>query len=217
MNSKAKQRVSPSVIRRLPKYRRCLLELQSRGIQRISSKELSRITGFTASQIRQDLNNFGGFGQQGYGYNVEELFKEVGGILGLDKEYNVVLIGFGNLGQAVANYLQNKIGFNLCAIFDINPNLIGTELCGVKVRDAKEIKDFLEMNNADIGIITTDKGSAQNAADLLCGGGVNGIWNFAPLDLVVPPSVVLENVHLSDSLYTLAYYINNQDKQNNPE
>lgn len=210
MNAKEKQRVSPSVVRRLPKYRRCLLELQSRGINRISSRQLSQITGFTASQIRQDLNNFGGFGQQGYGYNVEELFKEVGGILGLDKEYNVVLVGFGNLGQAVANYLQNKIGFNLCAIFDINANLIGNELCGVRVRDSKELKSYLSEGKIDIGIITTDKSSAQSVADSLCEGGVNGIWNFAPLDLVVPSSVVLENVHLSDSLYTLAFYINKQ-------
>lgn len=212
MYSKEKQRVSPSVIRRLPKYRRSLLELQSRGISRISSKELSRITGLTASQIRQDLNNFGGFGQQGYGYNVEELFKEVGGILGLDKEYNVVIVGFGNLGQAVSNYLQNKIGFNLCAIFDINPNLIGTELCGIEVRDSSGLSQFMKENKVDIGIIATDKNSAQNMSNILCAGGVKGIWNFAPLDLIVPYSVVLENVHLSDSLYTLAYYINNQNK-----
>lgn len=212
MYSKEKQRVSPSVIRRLPKYRRSLLELQSRGISRISSKELSRITGLTASQIRQDLNNFGGFGQQGYGYNVEELFKEVGGILGLDKEYNVVLAGFGNLGQAVANYLQNKIGFNLCAIFDINPNLVGTEMRGITVQDFSGLNTFMKENKVDIGIIATDKSSAQNVSNILCAGGVKGIWNFAPLDLIVPYSVVLENVHLSDSLYTLAYYINNHGK-----
>ena len=164
MYSKEKQRVSPSVIRRLPKYRRSLLELQSRGISRISSKELSRITGLTASQIRQDLNNFGGFGQQGYGYNVEELFKEVGGILGLDKEYNVVLVGFGNLGQAVANYLQNKIGFNLSAIFDINPNLIGTELRGITVQNFSGLNQFMRENKVDIGIIATDKSSAQSVS-----------------------------------------------------
>lgn len=212
MYPKTKQRVSPSVIRRLPKYRRSLLELQSRGVSRISSKELSRITGLTASQIRQDLNNFGGFGQQGYGYNVEELFKEVGGILGLDKEYNVVLVGFGNLGQAVSNYLQNKIGFNLSAVFDINAALVGAKVCGIEVRDFSELERFMKENPVDIGIITTDKGSAQNVSDILCGGGVKGIWNFAPLDLTVPQNVVLENVHLSDSLYTLAYYISNQGK-----
>ena len=212
MYSKEKQPVSPSVIRRLPKYRRSLLELQSRGISRISSKELSRITGLTASQIRQDLNNFGGFGQQGYGYNVEELFKEVDGILGLDKEYNVVLVGFGNLGQAVANYLQNKIGFNLSAIFDINPNLIGTELRGMAVQNFSGLNQFMKENKVDIGIISTDKSSAQSVSNMLCAGGVKGIWNFAPLDLIVPYSVVLENVHLSDSLYTLAYYINNHGK-----
>ena len=211
MLSKTKPRVSPSVIRRLPKYRRSLLELQSRGVSRISSKELSRITGLTASQIRQDLNNFGGFGQQGYGYNVEELFNEVGGILGLNKEYSVILVGFGNLGQAVSNYLQNKLGFNLTAIFDINPNLIGSERCGIRVKNSEELKDFLAKYPTDIGIIATDKNSAQRVSDILCAGGIKGIWNFAPVDLRVDSRVVLENVHLSDSLYTLAYYINNQE------
>ena len=211
MESSKKQRISPYVIRRLPKYRRALLELQSKGVQRISSKELSRITGLTASQIRQDLNNFGGFGQQGYGYNVEDLFMEVGAILGLNKEYNVIMVGFGNLGQAVSNYLQNKIGFNLCAIFDINPKIIGSERCGIIVRDYEEIVDFMKENTVDIGMISTDKSSAQNVANVLCNGGIKGIWNFAPVDLVIPPEIVLENVHLSDSLYTLAYYINNKE------
>ncbi len=211
MESREKRRVSPYVIRRLPKYRRSLLELQSKGVSRISSKELSRITGLTASQIRQDLNNFGGFGQQGYGYNVGELFTEVGAILGLNKEYNVMMVGFGNLGQAVSNYLQNKIGFNLCAIFDINPNIIGSERCGITVKDYDEIEEFMREKPVDIGIISTDKSSAQKVADVLCKGGIKGIWNFAPVDLVIPPEVVLENVHLSDSLYTLAYYINNKE------
>ena len=212
MASKEKRRVSPSVIRRLPKYRRCLLELKNNGTQRISSRELSRITGLTASQIRQDLNNFGGFGQQGYGYNVEELFNEVGAILGLDKEYTVVMVGFGNLGQAVSNYLLNKEGFDLCAIFDVNPALIGSKRCGIKVRDAAELEEFVRKSAVDIGIIATDKGSAQEVADVLSRAGVKGIWNFAPLDLVVPESVMLENVHLSDSLYTLAYYISEHEK-----
>ena len=212
MYSKEKRRVSPSVIRRLPKYRRCLLELKNSGTQRISSRELSRITGLTASQIRQDLNNCGGFGQQGYGYNVEELFEEVGGILGLDKEYTVVMVGFGNLGQAVSNYLQNKEGFELCGIFDVNPSLVGSELCGLKVSDASELEEYLKGNEVDIGIIATDKGSAQSVADMLSAAGVKGIWNFAPLDLVVPETVMLENVHLSDSLYTLAYYISEREK-----
>ncbi|MBQ3390298.1 MAG: redox-sensing transcriptional repressor Rex [Firmicutes bacterium] len=212
MYSKEKRKVSPSVIRRLPKYRRCLLELKNSGVQRISSRELSRITGLTASQIRQDLNNFGGFGQQGYGYNVEELFEEVGGILGLDKEYTVVMVGFGNLGQAVSNYLQNKEGFELSGIFDVNPSLIGSALCGLKVRDASELEEYLRGNEVDIGIIATDKGSAQSVADVLSAAGVKGIWNFAPLDLVVPENVMLENVHLSDSLYTLAYYISEHEK-----
>jgi len=210
MYSKSNRRVSPSVIRRLPKYRRSLLELKNNNVTRISSKELSRITGLTASQIRQDLNNFGGFGQQGYGYNVGELFNAVGEILGLDKEYNVILAGFGNLGQAISNYLGNKPGFNLCGIFDINPDITGTQVGGIKVRHSSEMEEYLKNNTADIGIITTDKGSAQAVADILCEGGVKGVWNFAPRDLKVPDSVVLENVHLSDSLYTLAYYISSQ-------
>jgi len=205
-------KISNAVIKRLPRYRRYLQELDKKGVDKISSNEFSGLIGYTASQIRQDLNNFGGFGQQGYGYNVEELFKEVDGILGLDKEYNVVLVGFGNLGQAVANYLQNKIGFNLSAIFDINPNLIGTELRGMAVQNFSGLNQFMKENKVDIGIIATDKSSAQSVSNMLCAGGVKGIWNFAPLDLIVPYSVVLENVHLSDSLYTLAYYINNHGK-----
>lgn len=211
MYTRVRSRVSPSVIRRLPKYRRALLELKEKGVSRISSKELSRITGLTASQIRQDLNNFGGFGQQGYGYKVEALFDEVGEILGLSKEYNVVLVGFGNLGQAVSNYLQNKIGFNLCAVFDINPELVGRELRGIQVRDYSELESYMKENIADIGIITTDKTSAKQVADIMCSGGIKGIWNFANVDLTLPSDVVLENVHLSDSLYTLAYYINNPE------
>ena len=140
------------------------------------------------------------------------VFEEVGGILGLDKEYTVVMVGFGNLGQAVSNYLQNKEGFELCGIFDVNPSLVGSELCGLKVSDASELEEYLKGNEVDIGIIATDKGSAQSVADMLSAAGVKGIWNFAPLDLVVPESVMLENVHLSDSLYTLAYYISEHEK-----
>ncbi len=204
--------ISRVVIQRLPRYYRYLGELKDSGIERISSKELSKLMKVTASQIRQDLNHFGGFGQQGYGYNVEELFDEVGGILGLDKEYTVVMVGFGNLGQAVSNYLQNKEGFELCGIFDVNPALIGSERCGLTVSAATELEEYLKGNEVDIGIIATDKGSAQSVADMLSKAGVKGIWNFAPLDLVVPESVMLENVHLSDSLYTLAYYISEQEK-----
>ena len=205
-------KISNAVINRLPRYRRYLIELEKKGVEKISSKDFSSLIGYTASQIRQDLNNFGGFGQQGYGYNVEELFDEVGGILGLDKEYTVVMVGFGNLGQAVSNYLQNKEGFELCGIFDVNPALIGSERCGLTVSAATELEEYLKGNEVDIRLLATDKGSAQSVADMLSKAGVKGIWNFAPLDLVVPESVMLENVHLSDSLYTLAYYISEHEK-----
>ena len=122
------------------------------------------------------------------------------------------MVGFGNLGQAVSNYLQNKEGFELCGIFDVNPALIGSERCGLTVSAATELEEYLKGNEVDIGIIATDKGSAQSVADMLSRAGVKGIWNFAPLDLVVPESVMLENVHLSDSLYTLAYYISEHEK-----
>ncbi len=209
MIKKTRERVSPSVIRRLPRYRRRLTELRDRGVTRISSKELSQITGFTASQIRQDLNNFGGFGQQGYGYNVEDLYEQVGKILGLDKEYRVILIGLGNLGQAIANYTYfNQIGFKIEGIFDVSPQVVGRRVNDIKVQDYRDLSAYLKRNKIDIGIITTNRDSAQEVADTLSKGNVKGIWNFASIDLNVPEHVALENVHLSDSLYTLAYYVN---------
>ena len=212
VNKKTKEKVSPSVIRRLPRYRRCLKELLEKGIIRISSRELGEITGYTASQIRQDLNNFGGFGQQGYGYHVNDLYKEVGRILGLNKTYDVIIVGAGNLGRAVAHYTYyNKMGFRIAAAFDINPDLIGLKVNDVEVSGYQDLKEYLKKNKVDIAVIATDKGSAQSVADDLCAGGVKGIWNFAAADLKVSQDVVLENVHLSDSLYALAYYINQQD------
>ena len=204
--------ISNSVIRRLPRYYRFLGELEDQLISKISSRELSERMHITASQIRQDLNCFGGFGQQGYGYNVRDLYEEVGQILGLNREYDVILIGFGNLGQAVANYTYfNKIGFKICGIFDVNPAVIGKRVNDIEVLDYNNLDDYLEGHSIDIGIIATDKGSAQDVADKLSKGKVRGIWNFASVDLIVPETVVLENVHLSDSLYTLAYYINQNE------
>jgi len=209
---KSDRKVSPSVIRRLPKYRRCLMELKSEGKTRTSSGEISKITGFTASQIRQDLNNFGGFGQQGYGYNIDELYEEVGLILGLNKEYKMVLVGCGNLGTALSNYIMSRPGFIIEGVFDKNPYVIGSEHAGHSVRDVIELEAFVRERSIDIGIITADKASAQEIADALCEAGVKGIWNFAPVDIAVKNGVVLENVHLSDSLYTLAYYMNEAKK-----
>ncbi len=200
--------VSITVIKRLPKYYRYLGDLLDKGINRISSQELSNLTGFTASQIRQDLNNFGGFGQQGYGYNVEELHKQLGKILGLDKEYNVVIVGAGNIGYALAYYRGfSDSGFKMAAIFDDNPDRIGTKYKENKVYDIKDLPEYLKNNKVDIGIITTHKNLAQKVADIFVEGGVKGIWNFATIDLNLPEQVVLENVRLTESLFTLSYYL----------
>jgi redox-sensing transcriptional repressor len=206
---KENTRISSAVIRRLPKYRRVLKDLSKKGVERISSNELSSLIGYTASQIRQDLNNFGGFGQQGYGYNVEGLYTQIGIILGLDREYKMIIIGSGNLGQAIANYAYYyRAGFIVAGMFDVNPKLIGISINGIEIRDYENLEVYLEKNQVDIGIICTNKSSAQAVADKLCKGNVKGIWNFAPIDIEVPENVALENVHLSDSLNTLAYYIN---------
>jgi len=209
MNHILPNKISNAVIRRLPKYRRYLEDLLNRKIYRISSKDLSELIGFTASQIRQDLNNFGGFGQQGYGYNVKELYEEIGKILGIDKAYIVVIVGTGNLGQAIANYTHfYRTGFIVNAMFDVNPKLIGLRINGVEVMDAEHLEDYLKENSIDIGIICTNKESAQEVATTFCEGGVKGVWNFAPVDIEVCENMILENVHLSDSLHTLAYFIN---------
>ena len=209
---KRDRKVSPSVIKRLPKYRRCLLELKLDGKSRTSSGEISKITGFTASQIRQDLNNFGGFGQQGYGYKVDELYDDVGLILGLDREYKMVLVGCGNLGTALSNYIKSRPGFIIAGVFDKNPYIIGSMHAGHSVRDVIELEDFIRQESIEIGVITADKSSAQEIADALCEAGVKGIWNFSPVDISVREGVVIENVHLSDSLFTLAYYMNEVKK-----
>ncbi len=200
--------VSITVIRRLPNYHRYLGELLQKGINRISSQELSKLTGFTASQIRQDLNNFGGFGQQGYGYSVEELYNELGKILGLDRGYNVVVTGAGNLGHAVANYRGFRdAGFNIIGVFDRNPNNPRFAMRNLEVRHIDGLEDFIRENKVDIGIITTAKEIAQDVTDMYVRNGIKGIWNFATIDLVVPDDVVLENVRLSESLFTLSYFI----------
>lgn len=202
-------KISNAVIKRLPRYRRYLKELQRKGVDKISSSELSSLIGYTASQIRQDLNNFGGFGQQGYGYSVEGLFNEMNGILGLDRAYKMVIIGAGNLGQAIANHTHYyKEGFVVCGIFDVNPRLIGLRINDIEVMDCEDLVDYVQENQIDIGIICTTKDSAQKVADKLCLAGIQGLWNFAPVDLEAPDHVAVENVHLSDSLHSLAYHLN---------
>ena len=202
----AEKNISMAVIRRLPKYHRYLGDLLDKDVHRISSKELSDIIGFTASQIRQDLNNFGGFGQQGYGYNVEALHKEIGNILGLNKIYNAVLIGAGNLGQAIANYAGfRKSGFEIKALFDANPRMIGLKIRDFEVLDSENLESFVEENNVDIAILCIPKNGAQDVVDRLVNAGIKGIWNFAPIDLEVPKDVIVENVNLTESLFTLSY------------
>lgn len=212
MTGKSFSNISMAVIRRLPKYHRYLKDLLDKEVYRISSKELSKLIGFTASQIRQDLNCFGGFGQQGYGYNVEELYNEIGKILGLDKNYNIVIIGAGNLGQAIANYTSfEKSGFEVLALFDINPRLIGMTIRGIPVLDIDELNDFVAENNIDIAIICTPKEFAQKIANELNKENIRGIWNFAPADLEVTEGIIVENVHLSESLFTLSYLLNEKE------
>ncbi len=205
------QNISMAVIRRLPKYHRYLRELLDKDIKRISSKELSEIIGFTASQIRQDLNNFGGFGQQGYGYNVEDLYNEIGKILGLTKNYNTIIIGAGNLGQALANYASfGRFGFNLVGIFDVNPKLIGLKINNVEVRDMDDLKAFASETPIDIAYICTSRSGAQDVADALMACKIKAVWNFAPVDLKVDDDVIVENVHLIDNLLTLTYFVKEQ-------
>ena len=203
------KKVSMAVIRRLPKYHRYLADLLDKEVYRISSKELSEIIGFTASQIRQDLNNFGGFGQQGYGYNVEELYNELSKILGLDKSYNTIILGAGNLGQALANYSGfRRTGFKVKALFDINPRLVGIKIQDLEVMDVEKMEEFIKKENITIAVICTPKEKAQESANKLIEYGIKGIWNFAPMDITVPENIKVEEVNLSESLYVLSYMLN---------
>ena len=207
-------KISNAVIKRLPRYRRYLIELQKKGIEKISSKEFSHLIGYTASQIRQDLNNFGGFGQQGYGYSVDGLYDEISAILGLDKEYKMVIIGAGNLGHAIAKHVQSsKSGFKVHGIFEINPTLIGKELDGITIMDYEDIVEFVEKEKITIGVICVGQDMAQEIADKLSFAGVKGIWNFAPTDIEVPKHVALETVQILDSLHSLAYHMSDIQKK----
>lgn len=201
-----------AVIKRLPKYYRYLGEILENGEERISSKELSEKMGVTASQIRQDLNNFGGFGQQGYGYNVEYLYTEIGKILGLDRKYNMIIIGAGNLGQALANYSDfEKRGFVLRGIFDVNPKLVGMSIRGVDIHLADELENYIKNNNIHIAALTIPKTNAPLMAANVVKWGVKAIWNFAPVDLQLPKDVLVENVHLAESLMHLSYNLKELD------
>ncbi|MBQ8038798.1 MAG: redox-sensing transcriptional repressor Rex [Lachnospiraceae bacterium] len=200
--------ISQAVITRLPRYFRYLGDLKDAGVERISSQELSRIMRVTASQIRQDLNHFGGFGQQGYGYNVEYLYVEIGKILGLNKSHHLILIGAGNLGQALANYMNfEKRGFIITGIFDINSDLFGKTVRGIPIQPMENMPGFIKENDVDIAVLTIPKNGAVKVAAQLVECGIRGIWNFAHVDLEVPDDVLVENVHLSDSLMKLSHQI----------
>lgn len=208
------RKISRAVISRLPRYYRYLGDLLVAGVERISSSDLSKKMHVTASQIRQDLNNFGGFGQQGYGYNVKYLYTEIGKILGLDRSHNFIIIGAGNLGQALANYASfERSGFILKSLFDVNPRLEGVTIRGIPVRMVDELEDFLKNNDIEIAALTLPKSKAIEVADILVDNGVKGIWNFAHTDLSLPKDVVVENVHLSDTLMKLSYNLCQQDKE----
>ena len=206
--------ISQAVIGRLPRYFRYLGELRDRGVERISSQDLSELMKVTASQIRQDFNNFGGFGQQGYGYNVEYLYTEIGKILGLDKTHKFVIIGAGNLGQALGGYINfERRGFIFSGIFDKNPALVGKDVRGIKVQSMEHLDTFIRENNIDIAVLTLPKTGAEEVAGRLVAGGIKAIWNFAHVDLNLSEDIQVENVHLSDSLMKLSYNLNRNRKK----
>ena len=207
------RKISRAVISRLPRYYRYLGDLLEAGVERISSNDLSKKMQVTASQIRQDLNNFGGFGQQGYGYNVKYLYTEIGKILGLDKDHNFIIIGAGNLGQALANYASfERNGFILKSLFDVNPRLEGVTIRGIPVRMLDELEGYLQENEIEIAALTLPKSKAEEVADVLVANGIKAIWNFAHTDLTLPKDVIVESVHLADSLMKLSYNISQHNE-----
>ena len=210
--------ISQAVIARLPRYYRYLGELKESGVERISSQDLSKLMKVTASQIRQDFNNFGGFGQQGYGYNVEYLYNEIAKILGLHTTHNLVIVGAGNLGQALANYMNfERRGFLVKGVFDINPSLQGKELRGIPIQPVENLERLIRDNEVDIAVLTIPKDGAVKAAEILVKSKIKAILNFAHVDLNVPDGVVVENVHLSDSLMKLSYNIERTNPRHSDE
>ena len=206
--------ISKAVIKRLPRYYRYLGELMEEKVERISSNDLSKKMHVTASQIRQDLNNFGGFGQQGYGYNVEYLYTEIGKILGLDTIHPMIILGAGNLGQALANYGDfEKRGFRLVGIFDINPVLEGISVRGIEIRMINSLPEFIRENQVEIAILTLPKNKAKEMAKVLIDNGIKAIWNFAHTDLDAPEDVIVENGHLSESRMALSYNLSQYRKE----
>jgi redox-sensing transcriptional repressor len=206
--------VSDVVVRRLPLYYRQLETLERAGVNRISSKELGQQMGLTASQIRQDINFFGTFGQQGYGYNVSDLKKHLGEILGLDKDYNMAVVGVGNIGHAIVNYQSFQVrGFKIAGLFDKSDALVGSQVNGITVLHVDHLEEFLSSNAVDIGVICTTRDSAQKIADIMVKSGIKAIWNFAPVSIVVPADVAINHVHLTDSLLVLSYKLKHSTEE----
>lgn len=206
--------ISQAVIARLPRYLRYLGDLKDNGVERISSQELSKMMNVTASQIRQDFNNFGGFGQQGYGYNVEYLYAEISKLLGLSKKHHLVIIGAGNLGRAIANYMNfERRGFLFKGIFDKNPELYGKKIRDMEVQPMENLESFIKEHDIDIAVMTIPKTGAVEVAEVLVKNGIKAIWNFAHVDLAVPKDVQVENVHLSDSLMQLSYKLSKNQSE----
>ncbi|MDO4477754.1 MAG: redox-sensing transcriptional repressor Rex [Lachnospiraceae bacterium] len=208
------KRISKAVITRMPRYYRYLGELMDEGVERISSKALSEKMHITASQIRQDFNNFGGFGQQGYGYNVRYLHEEIGKILALDTAHNVVIIGIGNIGHALAAYMQPDMqSFHVSGIFDADPNKVGRQVGALTIRHIDELDAFVKENSVDIAVLTVPRDYAIGVAEKVVSLGIKAIWNFALIDLnlKLPKGVVVENVHLMESLMRLSYNSQNTD------
>ena len=206
--------ISIQVIRRLPRYYRFLTELERSGVDKISSNKLAEIMNSTASQVRQDLNNFGGFGQQGYGYSVSSLRAEIGKILGLDREHHAILLGAGNMGRAIATHMNfENLGFKLVGVFEKDPRLIGTMLRGLKVNDDETLADFMKDHEVDTAFLSLPKDSVEGMIDMLYSLGIRNYWNFSHYDIAKKyTDTVVENVHLSDSLMTLCYRINEKNK-----
>lgn len=203
------RQISKAVIKRLPRYRRYLGELKRRGIEKVSSKDLSELIGYTASQIRQDLNNFGGFGQQGYGYSVDYLYDEISAILGLDRKYKIVMVGYGRLGQAMTSYIaRNEKNFQIVGIFDVKKRIENVELDNVVISTCGTLSEFIRTQHVDIAVICVPPEKAQRVAETAAKAGVKGIWNFTAVELDISDDVIVEDVHMSDSLHSLAYYMN---------
>ena len=200
--------ISRAVIKRLPRYYRYLGELLEENVERISSNDLSKKMKVTASQIRQDLNNFGGFGQQGYGYSVSNLHDEIGSILGLDREYKMAIVGYGRLGQAIASYISNnEPNFHIVGIFDVKQIIQDVEFKDAQIMTCGSLRDFVRNEKVDIAVITVPTAKAQIVADTVVDAGIKGIWNLTAVDLDLPEGIAVENVHMSDSLHALVYYM----------